>query len=64
MLCVSADPGKLMNRIHSYFKLKYDKISEPYMYLGANISKILLEGGIMLWTMFDEKCVKAGANKF
>ena len=34
------------------------------MYLGANLSKILLEGGIMLWTMFDEKCVKAGANKF
>ena len=45
VVCILADPGKYMNRIQGNFKLKYDKISDPEMYLGSTLYNMLLESG-------------------
>ena len=54
MLCISADPVKSMNKIQDSFKLKYDKIADPDIYLGATLSNISLEGGKNCLTMSAE----------
>ena len=59
VLCISSDASKSINSIQEYLKLKYDKIADPYMYLGATFSEMSLEGAKMCQTIFDEECVKS-----
>ena len=54
--------GKYMNMIQKDFNLKYDKIDNPGMYLGATVSNISLEGGKMGWKMSDENYAKASVT--
>jgi hypothetical protein len=48
-----------MRRIQEDFKLKDDKIAEPYVYLGATIVKMSLNSSKTCWTMLPEQYVKA-----
>ena len=50
VLCVSHDPVKTLQALQKFFKLKRDKIEEPEMYLGAEISKMQVDNG-EFWTM-------------
>ena len=47
-----------MSSIKEYYFLKYNKIEEPYMYLGEIISKMSLEGGKTCQTMLAEHHIK------
>ena len=51
-----------MNRIQDYFKLKYEKISKPDMYLEATLSKMLLEDGKMGCTMSAKQNLKTSVT--
>ena len=59
MLCIIAYPRKYMRRMQEYFKIKYDKAVDIYMYIGATLYKMLLEVSKTLWTIFVEKYVKS-----
>jgi hypothetical protein len=58
ILCISHDTVATMKGIQGTFKLKDDKIEEPTMHLGAQISQKVI-GGVECWTMSSEKYVKA-----
>ena len=53
-----------MLMIQEDFKLKYDKIEPPDIYLGAALAKMRLDSGKYCWTMLSEKYVKAAVTKF
>ena len=59
VLCISYDPGKYMNMIHGYFKIKDDNTSYPDMYLGATLYNISLEGSKTCWTVSADRYVKS-----
>ena len=61
VLCVSHDPLKTLQALQKFFKLKGDKIEEPEMYLGAEISKMQGDNG-EFWTMSGEKYVKTAVS--
>ena len=61
-LCISANPGKFISSIQEDFNIKDENISQPDMYLGATISKMLLEGGNMCWKMSAEQYVKSSVR--
>jgi Reverse transcriptase (RNA-dependent DNA polymerase). len=55
VLCVSHKPDKVLKGIASKFKLKDDKMAEPDVYLGADISKMDNEQGHECWAMSSDK---------
>ena len=61
VLCVSHDPTRTLQALQKFFKLKDDKIDEPDMYLGAEISKMQSDG-TEFWTMSGEKYVKSAVE--
>ena len=52
-LAVHHDPGPVMEKLKSRYKLKNDKYGEPDRYLGANVGKYQLahNGGKSYWSM-------------
>ena len=63
MLCISDDPLCTMKVIQGKNKLKGDKIEEPEMYLGADLSNMTNADGQECWTMHSEKyCTSAVTN--
>ena len=48
-----------MNSIQDNFKLKYDNIEYPYMYLRAKFSKMFSEGSKTCCKMLSDPYVKA-----
>ena len=63
VLCMSDDPTITMKGIQHNFKIKNDKIEEPTMYLGAEISKIHNENNVLCWAMSSDKyCAAAVTN--
>ena len=63
VLCISDDPLHTMKYIQSKFKLKMDKIEEPDMYLGADLSKTTNVNGQEYWDMSSENyCTAAVTN--
>ena len=61
ILCISDDPKKSLLALTAVFKLKDDKIEPPEMYLGAQLSKMLIDGN-ECWTMSAEKYVNASVK--
>ena len=62
VLGISHDPN-MLNCIKTHFKLKGDKIEEPSVYLGANITKMVNEEGKECWAMgADDYCASAVQN--
>ena len=59
VLYISHNPRKLMKKIQEDFKLNYDKIEPPDIYLGASLSKMKLDSGKYCLTMLSEKYEKA-----
>ena len=59
VLCISSDPGKSMNTIQYYFRLKYDNIVEPDVYLVAKMYMVSLEGGKKLWKVSTDHYIHA-----
>jgi hypothetical protein len=55
VLCISHKPDKVLQGIASKFKLKDDKMAEPDVYLGAEISKMDNEQGHECWAMSSDK---------
>lgn len=62
VLGISDDPMKTMSGIQSNFKLKDDKIVEPDMYLGAQLSKMVTAEGVECWTASSEKYCRASVE--
>ena len=58
---MSHDPLKTLQALQKFFKLKGDKIEEPEMYLGAEISKMQGDNG-EFWTMSGENYVKTDVS--
>jgi hypothetical protein len=58
VLCISHDAEATMKGIQETFKLKGDKIEVPTHYLGAQISKMTIDG-VSCWTMSSEQYIKA-----
>jgi hypothetical protein len=58
ILCISEQPELTMKGIQATFKLKDDKIEEPEMYLGAQLSQKIISG-VECWTMSSEQYIKA-----
>ena len=62
VLGISHNPD-MLNCIKKHFKLKGDKIEEPSLYLGANITKMVNEEGKECWAMgADDYCASAVQN--
>ena len=62
VLGISHNPN-MLNCIKKHFKLKGDKIEEPSLYLGANITKMVNEEGKECWAMgADDYCASAVQN--
>ena len=61
VICVSHDPKRSLQALKQFFKLKNDKIEQPDMYLGAEISKIQSDNG-EFWTMSGEKYLKSAVK--
>ena len=55
VLCISHDAEATMKGIQGMFKLEGDKIKVPTDYLGAQITKKVING-ISCWTMSSEQC--------
>ena len=63
MPCISDEPPCTMKVIHAKFKLKGDKIGEPDMYLGSELSKMTTTDDQECWAMyFDKYCTTAVTN--
>ena len=63
VLCMSDQPQITMKGIQDNFKIKNDKIEEPSMYLGAEISKMHNETNKECWAMSSDKyCAAAVTN--
>ena len=61
VLAMAADPRAILSGLQSVFKLKDDKIEEPEMDLGAQLSKMQVDGR-ECWTMSAEKYVVASVK--
>ena len=61
-MCISHDPTKSLQALQQFFKLKNDKIEQPEMCLGSEISKMKLDNG-EFWIMSGEKYVKSVVQK-
>jgi hypothetical protein len=57
ILCVSHDPQEFMNRLGKIYDLR-GTVSEPSIYLGANVMKHQLPNGSSCWAMSSETYVK------
>ena len=58
VLCISHDAEATMKGIQGTFTLKEDKIEVPTNYLGAQVSKKIVDG-VSCWTMSSEQYIKA-----
>ena len=61
VLCVSHKTTETLQALQRFFKLKDDKIDEPDMYLGAEVSKIQSDG-TEFWTMSGEIYIKTAVR--
>ena len=55
VLCINHDPKRTLKQIQAKFKLKDDKMEEPELYLGAELSKMDNEHGDECWAMSSDK---------
>jgi hypothetical protein len=62
VLCISHDSETTMKGIQGTFKLKEDNIEVPTNYLGAQISKKMINS-ISCWTMSSEQYIKVAITK-
>ena len=62
VLSISFDPMKTMKGIQCKFKLKDDKIEDPKMYLGADLSKMLNVDGDECWSMSSDTYCQAAVK--
>ena len=63
VLSISHKPKETMKGIQSKFKLKDDKMEEPDVYLGAELSHMDNEQGDLCWAMSSEKyCIAMVKN--
>ena len=44
ILCISHDPGTLLERIQAVFKFKDNKIDQPKIYLGDQVVNMIVYG--------------------
>ena len=58
ILCISGDPRAIMDVIGSKFEIKNNDISEPTMYLGADVERYQLPNGHSVWSMHSDSYVK------
>ena len=58
LLCVSAYPRRILDKIDQHFKLKDGSVKVPDTYLGADIGKYQLPDGTWAWFMSSESYVK------
>ena len=58
LLAISHDAEKVLKSVQDTFKFKDDRIDKPYIYLGAQLDKMSVDG-FKGWTMSSEKYVKA-----
>jgi len=58
ILCLSTDPGSILNKMDQRFLLKPDSIGSPTRYLGASVKKFQKEDGEWCWAMGSEQYVK------
>ena len=49
ILCIYENPGKIMNKIASIYRMKEDSIGPPKIYIGANVKKCHFKKK-MAWT--------------
>jgi hypothetical protein len=59
VLVVSHAPKEVMKQIGAKFEIKNDEYGPPTSYLGAEISKVTLNGGSECWSMDSKKYIKA-----
>jgi hypothetical protein len=58
ILCGSHQPHKVLRWINKFFPMKAGSISEPDIYLGAKVSKVQLENGVLAWALSPSKYVQ------
>lgn len=66
-LCVSTEPRAALEEINHYFPMKPGSIEPPKIYLGAKISQVQLENGVVAWAMSMSQYVQeavAGVEKY
>ena len=62
ILSISHYPNRTMDGIKETFKLKDDKVSEPEIYLGAELSKLDNIDGDECWTASSDKYCQAAVK--
>ena len=51
------DPATFMNCLSEIYRLKDGSVGEPGRYLGANIEKVKLDDGSVVWSMTSREYV-------
>ena len=49
-MAISENPREALVEIDKYFPMKKGSISEPDVYLGAKLRKVLLDNGVEAWS--------------
>ena len=62
LLCVSENAEKILRQIGEFFELKNDEVAPPTRYLGADVGKVQVKGGIEVWAYSAESYVKAAVH--
>lgn len=62
VLSKSHNPMRTMKGIQQTFKLKDDKIEEPKDYLGAGLSKMIMDDRTEYWMMASDKYIRAAVT--
>ena len=62
ILSISDDPTRATKGIQKQFKLKDDKVAEPEIYLGAELSKIVNVDAVQCWALSSDKYIRAAVN--
>ena len=62
ILSISENPTRATDGIKATFKLKDDKVAEPEIYLGAELSKLTNVDGVECWGLSSDKYVQAAVK--
>lgn len=62
VLCISGNPQAVMDMIGKKFEIKNGDVSEPKIYLGADVEKFQLPNGRSVWSMHSKTYVKGAVE--
>ena len=62
VLAIGDDPNELLQNIDKYFGLKLGYLSNPNIYLGANLKPINMENGVVAWYLILSQYIQEAVN--